>query len=118
MTSARTDTTHTGTDVASDAAVSPQPVTARTEQAADLAIAVVAAALHLPTIRAEEGRIAPAASKERLTHRAFLAEVLTAELDDRDSRRRLVEAKISRWGQVKPSQWGQIGLSSARASGC
>ena len=76
-----------------------RPVTARTEQAADLAIAAGAAALHLPTIRAEATRIARAATKERLTHKAFLAEVLTAELDERDSRRRnrrIVEAKFPR----------------------
>lgn len=76
-----------------------RPVTARSEQAADLTITAGAAALHLPTIRAEASRIADAATKERLTHKAFLAEVLTAELDERDSRRRsrrIIEAKFPR----------------------
>jgi DNA replication protein DnaC len=76
-----------------------RPVTPRSEQAADLAIAAGTSALHLPTIRAEATRIAVAAVKERLTHKAFLAEVLTAELDDREARRRtrrIHEAKFPR----------------------
>jgi len=92
----------TATKAAAAAAASPQdtrPVTARSEQAADLTIAAGTTALHLPTIKAEASRIAQAATKERLTHKAFLAEVLTAELDDRDSRRRtrrVHEAKFPR----------------------
>jgi hypothetical protein len=81
------------------AADGQRPVIVRTEQAADLAIAAGTTALHLPTIRAEASRIAQAAVKERLTHKAFLAEVLTAELDDREARRRarrIHEAKFPR----------------------
>jgi len=81
------------------AADGQRPVIVRTEQAADLAIAAGTTALHLPTIRAEASRIVQAAVKERLTHKAFLAEVLTAELDDREARRRarrIHEAKFPR----------------------
>ena len=70
-----------------------------TEQAADLLIASSAAALHLPTIRSEASRLAEAATRQRLTHRGFLAEVLTAEVQDRESRRRIrrvTEAKFPR----------------------
>jgi DNA replication protein DnaC len=55
--------------------------------------------LHLPTVRAEAGPLADAAAKERVTHRAYLAEVLSAEVDQRDGRRRarrLVEARFPR----------------------
>lgn len=72
---------------------------AQTEQAADAAIVAAARELHLPTIRAEASRLADQAAKQRLTHRGFLAEVLTAEVDDRDTRRRarrVVEARFPR----------------------
>ncbi|SDY95796.1 DNA replication protein DnaC [Modestobacter sp. DSM 44400] len=74
-------------------------VTALTDPAAEAAIGAACRVLHLPTVRAEAARIADAAARERLTHKAFLAEVLTAECDDRDSRRRtrrVLEAKFPR----------------------
>jgi DNA replication protein DnaC len=74
-------------------------VTALTEPAADLAIAAATKLLGLPTIRDESSRIAEAAARERLSHKAFLAEVLNAECDDRDARRRIRrvnEAKFPR----------------------
>ena len=45
------------------------------------------------------GELAEAAVRDRLTHRAYLAEVLAAELDDRDGRRRerrIAEARFPR----------------------
>ena len=69
------------------------------DAAAQAAIGAAARELHLPTVRAEAGRIAEAAARERLSHGAFLAEVLTAECDDRDARRRIrrvSEAKFPR----------------------
>jgi DNA replication protein DnaC len=100
------------TSTASHAAtVEQRPVTARSEQAADLAIAAGTTALHLPTIKAEASRIADAAVKERLTHKAFLAEVLTAELDDRDSRRRsrrIHEAKFPRLKRLEDLDLRQL----------
>ena len=84
-----------------DAVTDRRPVTALSEQAADLAIAAGATALHLPTIKAEAARIAEAAVRERLTHKAFLAEVLTAELDDRDSRRRQRRVHEARFPRMK-----------------
>ncbi len=74
-------------------------VTAMSDQAADLAIAGACRLLMLPTIRQEHAAIAEAAARERLSHKAFLAEVLTAECDDRDARRRIrrvIEAKFPR----------------------
>jgi DNA replication protein DnaC len=72
---------------------------AHTEPAADAAIVAAARELHLPTIRTEAARLADQAAKARLTHRGFLAEVLTAEVDDRQARRRarrVVEARFPR----------------------
>jgi len=69
------------------------------ESAAEAAIGAACRALHLPTVRAEAGPLADQAAKQRLTHRAYLAEVLSAEVDERDGRRkarRLVEAHFPR----------------------
>jgi len=74
-------------------------ITALTEQAADLAIDGACRALRLPTMRAVAAPLAEAAVRDRLTHRAYLAEVLGAELDDREARRRerrIVEARFPR----------------------
>ena len=73
--------------------------TSLTEQAASLAIDGACRALHLPTVRIQADPIAEAAARDRLTHRAFLAEVLSAELDERDARRRerrIAEARFPR----------------------
>ena len=59
-----------------------------TETAAEAAISSASFALHLPTVRQEAGRLADDAARAGLTHRGYLAEVLAAELDDRDARRR------------------------------
>lgn len=72
---------------------------ATTEPAAEAAIVAAARELQLPTIRTEGARLADQAAKDQLTHRGFLAEVLTAEVDDRASRRRarrVVEARFPR----------------------
>ena len=70
-----------------------------TEEAAEAAIGAACRALHLPTVRSEAARLAEIAARERLTHRGYLAEVLVAEVDERDSRRRarrVVEARFPR----------------------
>lgn len=69
------------------------------EQAAALSIEATCRALRLPTVREQAAPMAEAALRERLTHRAYLAEVLSAELDDREARRRerrIVEARFPR----------------------
>ena len=70
-----------------------------TEQAATLAIDGACRALRLPTVRAQHEGLAEAAARDRLSHRAFLAEVLGAELEERDARRRerrIAEARFPR----------------------
>lgn len=59
------------------------------EAAAQAAVGAAARQLHLTTIRDEATRLAQIAVRERQTHRGFLAEVLTAEVDDRAERRRV-----------------------------
>jgi DNA replication protein DnaC len=76
-------------------------VTPLTEQAAQLAIDEACRALHLPTIRTEVARIAEAAVRARLTHPAFLAEILTAECDDRDARRRIRRVNEAKFPRTK-----------------
>lgn len=74
-------------------------MSARTEDAAQAAIGAAARELHLPTVRDEASRLAEIAVRERQTHLGFLAEVLTAEVDDRCDRRRarrISEAKFPR----------------------
>lgn len=72
-----------------------------TEQAASLAIDGACRSLHLPTIRAQHGELADGAVRDRLSHRAFLAEVLGAELDERDGRRRERRIAEARFPRIK-----------------
>lgn len=74
-------------------------MSARTQDAAQAAVGAAARELHLPTVRDEAARLAEIAVRERQTHLGFLAEVLTAEVDDRNDRRRarrISEAKFPR----------------------
>lgn len=71
----------------------------RTDAAAQAAIGAAARDLHLPTVRDEATRLAEIAVRERQSHLGYLAEVLSAEVDDRAERRRtrrIAEAKFPR----------------------
>jgi DNA replication protein DnaC len=59
-----------------------------TEPAADASIDLACRMLRLPTVRARFPELADAAAREQMTYRAFLSELLLAECDDRDERRR------------------------------
>ena len=74
---------------------------ALSEPAAEAAIGAACNVLHLPTVRAEAAPMADAAAKERLTHRAYLAEVLSAEVDQRDNRRRARRLGEARFPRLK-----------------
>ena len=74
-------------------------MTAVSDTAAQAAIGAAARELRLPTIRAEAARLAATAAREHHTHLGYLAEVLSAEIDDRAERRRarrVAEAKFPR----------------------
>jgi DNA replication protein DnaC len=77
----------------------PPALKALSDPAADAAITAACRALALPTVRTQATPIAEAAARERISHKAYLVEVLSAECDDRDARRRVrrvSEAKFPR----------------------
>lgn len=76
-------------------------VNALSDPAAEAAIHAACRSLSLPTIRDQATPIADAASKQRLTHKAFLAELLTAECDERDARRRIRRVNEAKFPRTK-----------------
>src|SRR5215207_5778931 len=86
---------------AADRPASSRVVSRLSDPAADAAIGAACRTLGLPTLRDEAAAIADAAARERLSHRAFLAEVLTAECDDRDARRRIRRVNEARFLRAK-----------------
>lgn len=83
-------------------ATAPVPaVTALSEPAAQAAITAACRTLFLPTIRTQAAPLAQAAARERLTHTAYLAEVLAAECDDRETRRRIRRVKEAKFPRTK-----------------
>ena len=58
-------------------------------------------ALRLPTVREQAGPLAEAALRDRLTHLTHLAELLQAELDDREARRRERRVHEARFPRLK-----------------
>jgi len=65
------------------------PVAGRqpSDQSIDAAIEAATRLLRLPTLRERYGEIADAATREHLSYRAFLSELLLAECEDREQRR-------------------------------
>ena len=63
-------------------------MTAVSDAAAQAPIGAAARELKLPTVRDQAAPLAEIAARQRHTHLAYLAEVLSAELDDRSARRR------------------------------
>jgi len=72
-----------------------------TEAAAQAAIGAATRELHLPTVRDQATRLAEIAVRERHTHLGFLAEVLSAEVDDRTERRRARRVAEARFPRIK-----------------
>lgn len=72
-----------------------------TEAAAQAAIGAATRELHLPTVRDQATRLAEIAVRERHTHLGFLAEVLSAEVDDRTERRRARRVAEARFPRLK-----------------
>jgi DNA replication protein DnaC len=76
-------------------------VTGVSDSAALAAIGAAARELKLPTVRADAARLAEIAVRERQTHLAYLAEILSAEIDDRTSRRRTRRITEARFPRIK-----------------
>lgn len=72
-----------------------------TEQAATTAIHTACRMLRLPSIRNEFADIADWAMKDQMTYRGFLAELLTAECDDRARRRSERRVKAANFPREK-----------------
>jgi len=91
-----------------------------TDTAAQAAIGAAALELHLPTVRAEATRLAEIAAREHQSHLGFLAEVLSAEVDDRTDRRRtrrINEAKFPRLKRLADFNVDAAGTISAATLG-
>lgn len=71
------------------------------DAAALAAIGAATRELHLPTVRAQAKDLAEAALRSRAGHLAYLAEVLSAETDERAERRRLRRIKEARFPRPK-----------------
>jgi hypothetical protein len=56
-----------------------------TDAAAQTSIEIAAKALSLPTVRTQAASLADAAARDGATHRAYLAELLAAEVDARQT---------------------------------
>lgn len=76
-------------------------MSAKTDAAAQTAIEAACRELHLPSVRAESAPLAEQAARERLTHRAYLAELLGRECDDRAERRRVRRISEARFPRMK-----------------
>lgn len=74
-------------------------MTTMTDAAANAAIGAATRELHLPVVRSDAARLAEIAQRSQLSYLAFLAEVLSAEIDERAEnrrRRRVAEAHFPR----------------------
>jgi DNA replication protein DnaC len=71
------------------------------EAAAEAAIGAACRALGLPTVRSEAIPLADQAARDQLTHRVYLAEVLSAEVDERAGRRRARRIGEARFPRIK-----------------
>ena len=76
-------------------------MTGVSDTAALAAIGAAARELKLPTVRADAARLAEIAVRERQTHLAYLAELLSAEIDDRTGRRRTRRIAEARFPRLK-----------------
>ena len=74
-------------------------MTKMTDTAATAAIGAATRELRLPVVRKDAGRLAEIAERSQISYLAFLAEVLSSEVDERAEhrkQRRVTEAKFPR----------------------
>jgi DNA replication protein DnaC len=76
-------------------------VTKISDDAAKAAIGAAARELRLPVVRADAGRLADTAQRAGQSHLAYLAEVLSAEVDARSERRRARRIGEARFPRLK-----------------
>jgi DNA replication protein DnaC len=76
-------------------------MTKMTQTAAMAAIGAASRELHLPTVRTEAERLAEVAQRARAGHLPYLADVLSAEIDERAERRRQRRIREARFPRMK-----------------
>ncbi len=76
-------------------------MTKMTQTAAIAAIGAASRELHLPTVRTEAERLAEVAERSRAGHLPYLADVLSAEIDERAERRRQRRIREARFPRMK-----------------
>lgn len=81
-------------------------MTAMTPQAVEVAIDTACRTLRLPTIREQAAHAADTAAREQHTYQGFLAELLLAECDDRDERRRT--RRVQEAGFPRPKRLDEL----------
>lgn len=81
------------------------------DTAALAAIGAATRELRLPVVRADAGRIATIAERSQHSYLAFLAEILSAEVDERSERRRQRRITEARFPRVK--RLGDFDLAAA-----
>jgi DNA replication protein DnaC len=96
-----TTTKTTNTTAVTAAQPAGPALTAMSDPAAEAAIHAAAKTLCLSTVKDQATGMAEAAAKQRLSHKAFLAEVLSAECDERDARRRLRRVNEAKFPRTK-----------------
>lgn len=92
-------------------------MTKMSDSAAAAAIGAATRELHLPTVREEAVRIADEALRQQMSHLGYLAEVLSAEVDDRAERRRVrrvTEARFPRLKRLADFDFSATGLVDER----
>jgi DNA replication protein DnaC len=76
-------------------------MTTITDTAAEASIGASTRELRLPVVRTEAARLAEAALRDRVSHLAYLADVLAAETDERAERRRTRRVAEARFPRLK-----------------
>ncbi|MGH3025219.1 MAG: IS21-like element helper ATPase IstB, partial [Gaiellaceae bacterium] len=76
-------------------------MTTITDTAAQASIGASTRELRLPVVRTESARLAEAAVRDRISHLAYLADVLAAEIDERAERRRARRVAEARFPRLK-----------------
>src|ERR1700722_6973473 len=84
-----------------------------TDTAAQASIGAATRDLHLPTVRAECVRLAEMAQRTQATYLGYLAEMLSAEVDDRAERRRHRRAHEARFPRIKRLADFDLGAASS-----
>jgi DNA replication protein DnaC len=82
-----------------------------TDTAAEAAIGAATRELHLPTVRTECVRLAEMATRGHATYLGYLAEMLSAEVDDRSERRRQRRVHEAKFPRIK--RLGDFDLAAA-----